>query len=200
MRPRNADSTAEQKRALRSELIAVRARLSQDDRQERSRAIAERLDAVEAFRTATTVALYSPLGTEVDSGPIARQALSHGARVVYPRVVRGERRLAFARCDQSDLAPGPLGAAEPPPGAPEVPLGEIGCVVMPGVAFSEEGARLGRGGGYYDATLRRIPAAARIGVAYDVQIVPTLPHEDHDQALDAVVTDARTLQFARNRS
>ncbi len=191
-------STADLKRALRSQLIAARARLSQDDRIERSRAIADRLDAVDAFRTATTVALYSPLGTEVDSLSIARRVLSRGGRVVFPRVVKGERRLAFARCDPSDLAPGPLGAAEPPAGAPEVPPAEIGCVVLPGVAFSLEGRRLGRGGGYYDATLRRMPGAARIGVAYEVQVVPSLPHEAHDQTMDAVVTDARTLRFARD--
>ncbi len=189
-------SASDIKRALRSELIAVRARLSQDDRAQRSRAIAERVESLDAFRTARTIALYSPLGTEVDSQPIAQRARALGARVVFPRVVAGDRRLAFARCDFGDLVRGPLGANEPPEGAPEVPRDEITCVVLPAIAFSVEGRRLGRGGGYYDATLRDM-AAARIGVAYDVQIIPTLPIETHDATLDAVVTDARTLLFQR---
>jgi 5-formyltetrahydrofolate cyclo-ligase len=78
-----------------------------------------------------------------------------------------------------------------------VALDEIDCVVMPGVAFSQDGLRLGRGGGYYDSTLVRMPRAARIGVAFDVQVLPALPREPHDAPLDAVVTEARTLLFSR---
>jgi 5-formyltetrahydrofolate cyclo-ligase len=187
----------ERKRALRSELIAVRARIAQDERVARSLAIAERAEEVPALREARTLALYAPLGTEVDSAEIARRAIARGARVVYPRVVRGDRRLAFARADARELVRGPLGALEPPAAAPDVALDEIDCVVMPGVAFSAGGLRLGRGGGYYDATLERMPRAFRVGVAFDAQIVPELPREPHDVPLDAIVTEARVLLFPR---
>lgn len=189
---------SEAKRALRAELIASRAKLALEERSRLSRVVAERLAALPPFRDATVVALYAPLGTEVDSAEMARAALARGATVVYPRAVPGERRLVFARCDRSELVRGPLGAGEPPPGARVVPLDELGCVVMPGVAFSEDGLRLGRGGGYYDATLRVAPAAARVGVAFDIQVVRSLPREPHDAQLDAVVTEARTLRFARD--
>jgi 5-formyltetrahydrofolate cyclo-ligase len=105
--------------------------------------------------------------------------------------------LVFARAEPRELEPGPFGALEPPAGAREVPLDEIDCVVLPGVAFSEDGHRLGRGGGYYDATLARMARAARVGVAFDAQLVPTLPREPHDAALDAIVTEARLLLFPR---
>jgi 5-formyltetrahydrofolate cyclo-ligase len=78
-----------------------------------------------------------------------------------------------------------------------VALDAIDCFVVPGVAFSEEGHRLGRGGGYYDATLGLAARAARVGLAFDAQIVPTLPAEPHDAAMDAVVSEARTLLFDR---
>lgn len=133
----------------------------------------------------------------MDGLAIARLALARGVRVVFPRVAPGGRRLAFAGCDPAALVKGPLGAAEPPAGAPEVAPAEIGCVVVPGVGFSLDGLRLGRGGGYYDATLRAMPAAARVGVAYDLQVVAALPREPHDAALDALVTEARTLEFPR---
>jgi 5-formyltetrahydrofolate cyclo-ligase len=188
---------SERKRALRSELIAVRARIAQDARAARSLAIAERIEEVPAILEARTLALYAPLGTEVDSGEIALRAAARGARVVYPRTVRGDRRLAFARADACELVPGMLGALEPPAGAPDVALEEIDCVVVPGVAFSAEGLRLGRGGGYYDATLARMPRAFRVGVAFDAQIVPELPREPHDVPLDAIVTEARLLLFPR---
>jgi 5-formyltetrahydrofolate cyclo-ligase len=70
--------------------------------------------------------------------------------------------------------------------------------LQPGVAFSQDGLRLGRGGGYYDATLRGLDAVARVGLAFDVQIVPTLPREPHDAPMDAVVTETRLLSFRRD--
>jgi 5-formyltetrahydrofolate cyclo-ligase len=197
MRSGSGATPSETKQALRAELSARRARLGADERAAHALAIAERIDALAAFRDAGTVALYAALGAEVDATRITGAALVRGARVVFPRSVAGGRRLAFARCDPADLVRGPFGAAEPPPGAPEVDVAEIGCVVLPGVAFSLDGLRLGRGGGHYDATLEAMPHAARIGVAYDLQLVPTLPREPHDAPLDAVVTEARTLLFER---
>lgn len=146
------------------------------------------------------VALYAPLGTEVDALEIARRALARGASVVFPRAVAGERRLAFARCAPEELVRGPFGAAEPPAGAPEVPLDEVPCVVVPGLAFSLGGLRLGRGGGHYDTTLAAMPRAVRVGVGYEVQVVPDLPREPHDASLDAIVTESRTLIFPGRES
>jgi 5-formyltetrahydrofolate cyclo-ligase len=189
----------EVKRALRSWLIAARARLSQQERAEKSRRIADRVEVVPAFLAARVVALYAPLGTEVDALEIARRAAARGARVLFPRAIPGERRLEFARCEPGELVKGALGAGEPPPGARALDLADVECVVMPGIGFSEDGHRLGRGGGYYDATLRQMAHAARIGVAFDCQVVPELPREPHDAPLDALVTDARTLVFSRER-
>lgn len=146
------------------------------------------------------VVLYAPLGTEVDALEIARRALARGVSVAFPRAVPGERRLSFARCAPEELVRGPFGAAEPPVGAPEIPSEEVGCVVVPGVAFSQDGLRLGRGGGHYDATLGAMPRAARVGVAYEAQLVPELPREPHDAPLDALVTEARTLVFPARES
>ena len=187
----------ERKRALRSELIAARARISQDDRAARSLAIAARVEDLAAFREARVVALYAPLGTEVDCFEIARRALARAARIVYPRTVQGDRRLVFARAEPGALVRGPLGALEPPHGATDVAPDEVDCVVVPGIAFSLDGLRLGRGGGYYDATLNQMPRAFRLGVAFDSQVVPELPREPHDAPLDAIVTEARVLLFSR---
>jgi 5-formyltetrahydrofolate cyclo-ligase len=191
-------SLGDRKRALRSEFIQARARLSREDRVVRSRTIAERAAALPELTSARTVALYSPLNTEVDPSEIGRKLAAAGARVAYPRAPQSGRLLSFATCDPQLLIRGPLGAFEPPLDARLVDLAEIEIVVMPGVAFSVDGLRLGRGGGYYDATLKKIPARAlRIGLGFDLQIVPTLPREPHDVPLDAVVTEARTLRFAR---
>jgi 5-formyltetrahydrofolate cyclo-ligase len=189
------ESPTERKRALRSTLIAERGRLSTEERADYSRRIAERAMHLPWLTSASVVALYAPLGTEVDALELAR--MLGAPRTVYPRVVPGSRRLEFARCAPRDLVRGPLGAREPPADAKAVELAEIGCVVLPGIGFSLAGHRLGRGGGYYDGTVDAMPGARRLGLAFEVQLLPEVPAEPHDARLDAVVTEARTLTFSR---
>ena len=139
------------------------------------------------------MALYAPLGTEVDALELAR--LLSSARTVYPRAVPGSHRLAFARCSPRELVRGALGAREAPASALAVELGTVDCVVLPGIGFSATGYRLGRGGGFYDATLAGMPAARRVGLAFEVQVLDRIPYEPHDARLDALVTESRTLLF-----
>lgn len=186
------------KRALRSELVAARARLSPDDRAARSLAVADRVDRVPGLAGARVLAVYAALGAEVDPAEIARRAVARGVTVCWPRSARADRRLSFASAAPEALVTGPLGALEPPPAAPGVPLDAIDAILVPCVAIAADGARLGRGGGYYDATLPAL-RALRIGLAFEVQLVPALPREPHDAPLDAAVTEARVLLFTRDR-
>jgi len=178
-------------------LIAQRARLSPEERAAKSRLVARRVLELPLLGGVRTVALYAPLGTEVDALEIARG--SSALRCVYPRTVPGARRLAFARCSPRELVRGALGTREPPPEAPAVDPAEIQAVVLPGIGFSLDGYRLGRGGGYYDATLREMPSVLRLAIAFDVQLLPEIPCEPHDAQLDAVVTESRSLTFPRER-
>lgn len=187
------------KAALRKELLAARAALSPEGRAERAALVAARLLTLPSLLEARTVAAYSALGAEVDPSAAAAALRARGARVVYPRARPGERALAFAEAEAGALVKGPLGALEPPPGAPELDPAAIDAVLLPGVAFSLDGHRLGRGGGYYDATLAALPRALRVGLAFELQIVAALPAEPHDARVDAVATEARLLLFARDR-
>ena len=187
------ETVTERKRALRATLIAERARLSTEERAERSRRIAERAIRFPFVSEAHLVALYAPLGTEVDALELSR--LLGSARTVYPRALRGSHRLAFARCTPRELVRGAFGAREPPASAVAVELAEVDCVVLPGIGFSEKGHRLGRGGGFYDATLAGMATARRVGLAFEVQVLKEIPFEPHDARLDAIVTESRTLLF-----
>jgi 5-formyltetrahydrofolate cyclo-ligase len=185
------------KRELRSQLISARTRLTPVERSDRSERIAERLAGLDLLRGASVVGLYAALGTEVDVAPVARLVLERGGRIAYPRTVPGSRQLVYCACWPAELVRGPLGAAEPPADARQIPLGDIDCFLMPGVGYSRDGLRLGRGGGYYDVTLKQALAATRIGVGFAVQLVDALPREPHDVPLDAVVTEDETLLFPR---
>jgi 5-formyltetrahydrofolate cyclo-ligase len=186
-------AAAPEKAALRSALSAARARLSTETRRAHARAIAARLEDLPAFAAARVIAAYAALGAEADPAPAVQAALARGVRVAFPRAVPDDRRLAFAEAPPSALVRGPLGAGEPPPSAPDVPPGAIDVVLVPAVALTPDGHRLGRGGGYYDATLAALPRAFKIGLAFDLQLVPSLPFEPHDVPLDAIVTEARLL-------
>jgi len=187
-------AAAERKRALRAEVLAARSRLPPPEREAWSLAVAERLASLPAFAAARTLALYPAMGAEVDTAEIARRALAAGKRLAWPRLEPRALRLSFAACLPEDLVPGPSGTRQPPPGAPAVPLAEIDCALVPGVAFDPRGLRLGRGRGHYDATLSALPRrTARIGLAFEVQLVAAVPREAHDALLDAVVTERRVV-------
>jgi 5-formyltetrahydrofolate cyclo-ligase len=178
------------KQALRESKIVARLRLSSEDRASLSHTIAARVIALEAFERARTLALYSPMGAEVDTAEIAQAAAAGGKRVAYPRIVQGRRALELAACGPDVLRPGDLHTREPPADAPAIPMSEIDAIIVPGVAFDASGHRLGRGRGHYDATLASLPArAVRVGLAFEMQMAPAVPQEEHDVALDIVVTE-----------
>jgi 5-formyltetrahydrofolate cyclo-ligase len=185
------------KRSLREALVSARRAVPPEERARRSREIASRLSTLDAFVRASVVALYASTGAEVDTAPLAEIALAAGKRVLYPRVAAGTRTLAFAACGPGALVPGALGTREPPAGAADVRLDAIDLVVVPGVAFDAQGRRLGRGGGYYDATLAELRRGTpRYGAAFEVQLVAAVPEEPHDVRLDGVVTEDRVLLTA----
>jgi 5-formyltetrahydrofolate cyclo-ligase len=64
----------------------------------------------------------------------------------------------------------------------------LDLILVPGLAFTSEGCRLGRGSGYYDRFLSKIPGTTfKVGVCFDFQFLAELPHEPHDVKMDVVV-------------
>ena len=136
------------------------------------------------------VALFGGLRGEPDLEPLIPWLVARDVAVVYFRVVEGEmeaRRVAAAE----DLVRGPFGVLEP--GLHCAPWADqaVDVVLTPGLAFdSGDGARLGRGKGYYDRFFSRNPNARRIGLAWQEQMLPRVPAEAHDVTMHALVSDA----------
>lgn len=158
------------------------------DSRQRLRASAAIFSAVERlpeFRAARTVAVFAALPDE----PATDEVLARWAstrRVVLPRVEGDAMR--FYACRPDALVFGAFGILEPQ-GERPCPAGEIDLVVCPGVAFTADGRRLGRGRGYYDRYLGD-PAfrGFRVGVCYAHQLIDDLPVEPHDVRMDRVIT------------
>ncbi len=121
--------------------------------------------------------------------PTFDAAAAAGKRILWPRVnAAGE--LEVAPCEAPEgLVRGRLGVLEPSPEVERAELAEGDLLIVPGVAFTHAGERLGRGGGHYDRLLAEARAAASIGVAFDIQIVREVPMEPHDRRVDWVVTE-----------
>ena len=140
------------------------------------------------------VGLYAAKGSEVATTGIDARARAAGLRVAYPIVESGARQLAFAEAQIGELVAGPYGLREPGASAVRVPLAEIAAFLVPGVAFDRSGGRIGWGRGHYDATLAAAPAALRIGLAFECQVLDRVERDPHDAVLHHVVTEVASYR------
>ncbi|WP_374764068.1 5-formyltetrahydrofolate cyclo-ligase [Yunchengibacter salinarum] len=135
-----------------------------------------------------TVALYWPMGDELDPRFLIQKLERAGIELSLPAVVERGAPLRFRRWAPGDpLEQGSLGTSHPAPDAPEVIPDTL---VVPLLAFDETCHRLGYGGGYYDRTLAAHPHVRAFGYAYGAQLVDHLPVEPHDMPLHGVITEA----------
>ncbi|MFH1020065.1 MAG: 5-formyltetrahydrofolate cyclo-ligase [Pseudomonadota bacterium] len=191
---------AEERTTLRTRILIARDGLPREERQRKSRIITERLLALPEFAGARSVFAYVSFRSEVETLPLIAHCLQKGMMVSAPLTLAAEHRLlAYAITDPSrDLAPGYYGILEPAEALPLVDPASIEVVVTPGSVFDLMGGRLGYGGGFYDRFLQAAaPQALRIGLAYDLQVVEAVPLESHDQQLDYLITETRTIHLVR---
>lgn len=169
-----------------------------------SRAIADRFWRLPEIASAHTVHFSLSVGSEVETGDLVAEARRRGIRVVVPVTLVSECRLLLVEFEGHEtLAPGPFGIPEPmPSGRKVIDLGLVDAVVIPGVAFDDQGNRLGWGAGYYDRLLERVrPGVPIIALAFEGQIVPAVPSQGHDVRVSVIVTDQRVIRSrAANRS
>ena len=191
---------AEERTTLRTKILAARNSLPLEERQEKSRAITERLLALPEFCTCRNVFAYVSFRSEVETLQLIEHCLKERMTVSVPLTLPADHRLLpYAINDTSrDLAPGYCSIPEPLRTLPLVDPASIEVVVVPGSVFDAKGGRLGYGGGYYDRFLQAAaPQALRIGLAFDLQVVAAVPLESHDQQLDYLITETRTIHMGR---
>jgi 5-formyltetrahydrofolate cyclo-ligase len=161
-----------------------------EDRRARSLAICERL--IPFIRQAgTVVAMFAPRPDEPDLTLLDSSGLWSGRTVLFPRL-QGST-LAFAPAGNwTELQPGKFGLL-----APIQPASSLKprLVLVPGLAFSRQGDRLGRGAGFYDRYLAGLgTAVVTVGVAFHAQLVDDLPREAHDFRVRIIVTEQEIVR------
>lgn len=164
----------EQKRAMTPEQIATA-----------SEKLVRMFLETELYHRAKTIYGYLPYNQEVRTVPILEQALADGKRVAVPKVCGEEMKFIYMT-DLTQVEAGYAGIPEP---IADGPVGDdpTALVLMPGMAFTKEGQRMGYGGGFYDKFLAEEPDHPTIALCYDFQIFESLPTEEFDIPVDCVL-------------
>lgn len=157
----------------------------------KSRMIQKKLFSLPEFRKAKTVMFYASKPNEVSTYEMIDGALGAGKKVALPRCASQKTFVPKEISNRhTDLEKGSYGIYEPLRQKTDVRPERIDLVVVPGVAFDIENGRLGRGKGYYDRFLKKVPPGRTIiGLAFDFQIVKSLPKDSHDIPVSKVITN-----------
>jgi len=183
---------AEIKAALRRQLREWLQRLSPDEQNQASAQIRQRLAGQQVWQKAQSILFYVPTTSEPDLWPLAIEALSLGKSVALLRHAADTDSYApcLIREPSSDLQPGRFGIREPATHCPFFDVKQLDFVLVPGIGFTIDGGRLGRGKGYYDRLLVEVPGF-KCGVAFDCQMAGEIPLEPHDVRLNCILTPTR---------
>jgi len=187
----------ELKRSIRQQSHANRNALAEKD--ELSRLIVARVFALPEYRRAGTVMFYVDVRSEVRTRQALPLALESGKRIVVPYCADGELEL-FHLESMDELELGMYRILEPKPelrtvAEKKVDVSELDLILVPGVAFDRCGGRTGHGKGYYDKMLEYAHLQTPlVALAFECQMFPEIPMDEHDIFMDKVVTEAAVYE------
>ena len=153
--------------------------------EEASRRLGELFINTPQYKNAKTIYGYLPYNQEVRTVPMLEQAMRDGKRVAVPKCYGDEMKFIY----MDDLSKVELGYANIPEPIEDGPVAEdkTALVLMPGLAFTEKGDRMGYGGGFYDKFLAAEPDHPTVALCYAFQMVETLPTAEYDIPVDCVL-------------
>ncbi|MEM7328784.1 MAG: 5-formyltetrahydrofolate cyclo-ligase [Pseudomonadota bacterium] len=187
------------KDALRAEMKVMRDELSARD-PDAGETLADKFPLKLLERYGPTVAVYLPIGSEIDPRPLIGKLISAGATLALP-CVQDDGSMVYRAYQRGDmLEKRPFGLLEPNPDVPEV---NPTLVLTPLLAFDRNGNRLGYGKGHYDRALTRLRDQGRVfvcGLAFFGQEVDAVPAESHDVPLDWVMTERGSIPLFMMRA
>lgn len=175
------------KRQLRRDIGAQKKLLTQQQIEDCSARLAQRLFDHPAYQKARSVYAYLSYNQEVRTLPILQQAQKDGKRVAVPKVFGEEMRFLWLD-DLTAVAPGAYNIPEPVSDGPEAD-DPTALILMPGLAFDPQGHRCGYGGGFYDKWLAAHPGHPLLALCYGFQMLDHLDTDAHDIPVDFVISE-----------
>ena len=188
-------TVSEEKQAQRKAGRAARKALPQEERTAANAALCANLWQMDAVQKAQTILLYAAFGSEANLDAFAAEAQAQGKKLAYPVCGEGYS-LTAAVPGPDDWEVGQYGIRTPILSRSELlPPETLDVVLVPCTAFDAGCYRVGMGKGYYDRYLPRCKNAVTIGIAFEVQRVEHAAVDEHDQRLDAYVTERGIYQW-----
>ena len=187
------------KKEMRKHYLAERRNLDMESRMAADSAICAKLKALPELETTECIAGYVSDGTEVDLHAFLLECRKADKKIFLPRY-SASSGAAYEMVEINDLSlnlvPGKYGLMEPEQKLPAATAGQINKMLwlVPGVAFDNTGARLGRGKGIYDRLLSNSNGLS-IGVFYQCQEADKIPAGEHDQSLDMIITEEMIINL-----
>ncbi len=175
------------KQTVRERMREKRQNLTSKDIEEASAAVYETALGLPAVKKAGKLLLYSHFDNEIKTAALTGWLLYQGKEVYLPAIAR--KNMYAINIKNGRLEMSKFGMAQPRPdsGKAQDPAG-LDVVIVPGIAFDREMNRLGFGFGYYDSFLAKAKKAVKIALAYDFQVVESIPAEAHDIKMDMIIT------------
>ncbi|MDD5431635.1 MAG: 5-formyltetrahydrofolate cyclo-ligase [Candidatus Omnitrophica bacterium] len=176
------------KAQIRSKILIKLKKQKEEDRNRKSKKIKQRLFRTQVFTKANNIMFYIAFRGEVDTEEMIRESRKLGKIIAVPVCQKDRETLRPCILDNdARLKRGPYGVREP---ALEsfIRMDELDLVIVPGLAFDKKGNRLGRGMGFYDRFLSKLPKRTKtLGLAFDFQILPSVPTRAHDVRINKVL-------------
>ena len=187
----------EQKSVLRKEILNKRNSLSDTQISSKSKSIQDKLIGSREFSESKSIGVYIPIGSEVQTDEIIRNALESEKIVLLPRIVLND--LYYFVVDKHDFDRdlfdvSKFGIKEPK--KTNMELEHIDLIIVPGIVFDYYGYRIGYGYGYYDKYMATGKYSKSIGLAYDFQVAKNpIPKFEYDKKINILITESRIQVF-----
>ena len=189
-------ATAEKKASLREKIIKLKSSLDADAISAMSSNVADRLFSLPGFQRSRNVLVYFALKKEVQTQSMIKKCLALSKRVFVPIVDEANNDLLVSELKGLNIkfTREACGTWAPEEKEREIVAPDIiDLAIIPGLAFTRQGTRLGRGKGYYDKLLARLPShALKVGVAFDFQALDFIPSSQRDMAVNMLLTEKET--------
>ncbi len=179
-----------QKEIIRNKILYIRDNLNKEEKEKYDSVILEKLINSETFKNSKTIFTYVSMKSEINTIDLIQYCLKNNKDVCVPKVNPSNKTMsAYKIKSLSELTEGHFGVLEPREENIVYPH-IIDLAIFPGLAFNEEGYRIGYGGGYYDKYFSQNNIkAAKIALAYRFQIMKDLPIEKHDISVNCIITN-----------
>ncbi len=190
-------SPEETRKSIRKQMARIRGELSEESIRTRSREITRKHVGLAEFRACRNIMFFLSLPREVQTDKMIQKALDLGKKVFVPIVDANHRRLDISEIPGLDIEFEEKRFGIREPGLSHLKIASpsvLDFVLVPGLAFDRKGGRIGYGAGYYDRFLKEVPDhAVRVGVAFDFQVLDSIPQTEFDVPVQKILTEKNSI-------